>query len=189
MPKRDSHTAPRIAFPVKREKVIETMLYVVSKGLSPSAYKIVKLIYLADRAHMREYGRPVSFDHYVAMENGPVASFAYDVMKGVGVNQWELPFRLVKEGGRTYIEDPKRPINRKLFSKSDLQVLDETIQKYGNWSFRQLWDETHDHAAYKRAWGGSTKGAHPMRFEDFFEGIDGADVIIEELEQVAPYMR
>ena len=38
--------------------------------------KAIKLIYLADRLHLRKYGRPIVGDIYWAMKLGPVGSRA-----------------------------------------------------------------------------------------------------------------
>src|SRR5262249_34072379 len=38
--------------------------------------KALKLLFFADRYHLRKYGRPVSECEYFAMKNGPVASEA-----------------------------------------------------------------------------------------------------------------
>ena len=181
-----------INFPLKKDKVIECILHLTTKGLELTSYRVVKLLYLADREHLREFGRPISFDRYVAMENGPVASYAYDVMKGLkrsGTNVEDLPFSVVKIGGRKYAQDPKRAINRKLFSRSDLQILDETCHKYGGWTFSQLYHETHKHEAYDKAWKNRSSNADAMRFEDFFEGMENQDKLIESVKLESGHYR
>ena len=44
-------------------------------------YDIVKTLFLADRQHLNEFGRPITFDNYVAMTHGPVPSCSYDLLK------------------------------------------------------------------------------------------------------------
>ena len=41
--------------------------------------KALKLLFFADRYHLRKYGRPVSDCAYFAMKNGPVASEAKNI--------------------------------------------------------------------------------------------------------------
>src|SRR5882724_2767190 len=43
--------------------------------------KALKLVYFADRYHLRKYGRPVVGDEYLAMNYGPVASGTKDLAK------------------------------------------------------------------------------------------------------------
>ena len=44
--------------------------------------KLIKLLYLADRASLDLYGMPMSGDLVVAMPHGPVLSKTYDLMNG-----------------------------------------------------------------------------------------------------------
>ena len=43
--------------------------------------KALKLVYLADRYHLRKYGRPITNDEYFAMPYGPVASGVKDIIE------------------------------------------------------------------------------------------------------------
>lgn len=40
--------------------------------------KLMKLLYLAERRAIVEYGRPMVFDSYCSMPHGPVMSFTLD---------------------------------------------------------------------------------------------------------------
>ncbi|WP_409530306.1 Panacea domain-containing protein [Shinella sp.] len=44
-------------------------------------FHALKTLYYADRAHLQRYGRPITGDRYIAMENGPVPSYAYNAVK------------------------------------------------------------------------------------------------------------
>ena len=44
--------------------------------------KLIKLLYLADREALIRWGRPITYDTYVAMKHGPVLSGTLDVIKG-----------------------------------------------------------------------------------------------------------
>ncbi|MCB1234479.1 MAG: SocA family protein, partial [Verrucomicrobiae bacterium] len=41
--------------------------------------KALKLVFFADRCHLRRYGRPITNDRYLAMNYGPVASSCKDL--------------------------------------------------------------------------------------------------------------
>lgn len=160
----------RVTFKPKPDKLVDTMLYLASKGIELSQYQMVKLLYLADREHLRRFGRPISFDKYVAMQFGPVASAAYDLLRGkkaLGIDPTDLPFERRKHDKIIFVEHPKRDIDRTIFSRSDLVVLDQTVEEYGDKSFDQLYKITHEHFAYDRAWKSRKTKADEMRFEDF----------------------
>lgn len=164
------------------------MLYLAQSGMELDQYQVVKLIYLADREHFRRFRRPISFDKFVAMEYGPVASNALRIMKGEsvsGVDRASLPFEVRKIEKRYFIGHPKRQIERVMFSKSDLNVLDWVITQYGKYTFKALFDLTHKHFAYDRAWQNRQSNAEHMRFEDFLdESADKAE-IVEDLAFVS----
>lgn len=178
----------RIQFKFKADKLVETMLYLARTGMELDQYKVVKLIYLADREHFRRFRRPISFDRFVAMEYGPVASNALRVMKGenvAGIDRAALPFEIKKFDKLYFLNHPKREIKREVFSKSDLKVLDEVVAQYGNCSFKQLYNLTHGHFAYDRAWQNRHSNAEPMRFEDFLDESAEKEEIVEDLEFIA----
>lgn len=160
----------RVKFTPKPEKIVDSILYLALKDLQLDQYKTVKLLYLADREHLRRFGRPITFDKYVAMPFGPVASAAFDLLKGnkvLGIDPSDLPFEMRKHDKIVIIDHPKREIDRSIFSKSDLMVLDQTAETYGGMSFDQLYKLTHEHFAYDRAWSSRKTKADEMRFEDF----------------------
>jgi uncharacterized phage-associated protein len=174
----------RVTFNPKPDKLVDTMLYLASKGIELSQYKMVKLLYLADREHLRRFGRPITFDKYVAMPFGPVASAAFDLLKGkkaLGVDPSDLPFERRKHDKIVLVERPKRDIDRAIFSRSDLMVLDQTVEDYGQMSFDQLYKLTHEHFAYDRAWKSRKTKADEMRFEDFLAEDASKDDRVSDL--------
>ncbi|NOX73612.1 MAG: SocA family protein [Alphaproteobacteria bacterium] len=173
-----------MTFTPKPDKIVDSILYLALKGLELDQYKTVKLLYLADRAHLRQFGRPITFDKYVAMPFGPVASAAYDLVRGkkaLGINPSSLPFETSKHDKIFLVGNPKRDIDRDIFSRSDLMVLDDTADKYGAMSFVQLYKLTHDHFAYDRAWKNRKTKANDMRFEDFLAEDASKDDRISDL--------
>ena len=174
-----------IKFKPKINKIIEVILYLAGKGIELSRYKLVKLVYLADYEHLNRYGRPITYDTITAMENGPVPSTLYSILKKdrrYGIDYDALLFDFVARGDRHYIENPERDINQKLFSKTDILILDEIAQKYGDKTFRDLYDLTHEHKGYKRAW--KNKGerkSEPIKVEDLIEEREDKADLIEYL--------
>lgn len=174
----------RVTFNSKPDKLVDTMLYLALKGIELDQYKMVKLLYLADREHLRRFGRPITFDKYVAMPFGPVASAAFDLLRGkqaLGIDPSDLPFEMRKHDKFFVVDHPKREIDRSIFSKSDLMILDQTADKYGAMSFDQLYKLTHDHFAYDRAWKSRKTKADEMRFEDFLTEDASKDDRVSDL--------
>ncbi len=184
-----------IRFKPKIDKIIETILYLVHQPIEFDAYKIVKLVYLADKKHLNKYGRPITYDQMVAMENGPVASTTYDIIKqnkrlAGKVDFAQLPFALIKRGDRIYAENPCRDVDRRILSVSDCRVLDGIVKEYGSMSFGKLFDLTHEHPAYKQAWDArnKSKASNPIRVEDMIDENADKESLVEELRFTDQYV-
>src|SRR3990167_5078172 len=64
------------------KKAIQAINYFVrERGGSEKKLNLLKLLFLADRYHIRRYGRPIFNDVYFAMTYGPVASAVKDVIE------------------------------------------------------------------------------------------------------------
>jgi hypothetical protein len=183
-----------LKFRPKIEKIVELMLHLAHKRPGADKYQAVKFFYLADREHLNRYGRPISFENYYAMSYGPVASTVLDLLNG---NMWpaknagieELPFKIEAgktKGGRdtTFIRDALRPVNYDLFSKSDIEVFDEIVDKYRDATFDDLFNATHEHFAWSNAWKTRKLGERAEMFYD--EMIDDKARRAELVEDISP---
>lgn len=196
--------AMSLKFRPKLDKIVELLLYLAHKRPGADKYQAVKFFYLADREHFKRYGRPITFENYYALWYGPVAENALDLLNK---KYWtlhraglkDLPFRTEigkvttksgKETETTFIREPLREVKDDLFSKSDLEVFDEIIAKYGKASFEELFDLTHEHFAYVNAWKNRREGNHAQMFYD--EMIDDEArraEIIDDMSPVAVHMK
>jgi uncharacterized phage-associated protein len=114
--------------------------------------KALKLLFFADRYHLRKYGRSVSDCAYFAMARGPVASEA----KNVAEESNRLP-----STSRTYA---RRYVRRKdaynyssvgeidsaVLSKTDMEALDFAWQNFGHYTEFELVEITHKYPEWRR---------------------------------------
>lgn len=135
------------------EKAATAIGYLVRKT-GADLYSVMKMLYLADKAHLGRYGRTITGDVYVAMQRGPVPDRAYNLCKFV-------------RGDRTHF-DPL-PGARELFqltgndiallcdpdmdelSRSDVAALDEAVSIYERGGWKAVFKESHD-PAWEAAW-------------------------------------
>jgi hypothetical protein len=59
---------------IRTNRILAAMLFLMNEHPGLTQCQIVKSIFLADEQHLNTYGRPVTFDNYVAMPRGPVPS-------------------------------------------------------------------------------------------------------------------
>lgn len=142
-------------FKFNPEKALQAILYVAERiPREDNLYAVLKVIYFADKEHLHRFGRLIFGDRYVAMSHGPVPSGAYDLVKYVRGDGWDLNFERARASFA--VEADKNiqlfaSANTEAFSESDLQCLDEAIAKYGKLSFGELKRLSHDDPAYKAA--------------------------------------
>ncbi|HXW26199.1 MAG TPA: Panacea domain-containing protein [Xanthobacteraceae bacterium] len=183
----------RKAFKPDREKILESILYLINRrnekpGQALSQYDIVKAIFLADVSHLNKYGRPVTFDNYVAMEHGPVPTLTYDTLKPASglfarLFQREKPWTTLADGKIHRFVKADRPHNKDVLSATDLEALDYGLQTVTNLSFGQLKKLTHEHPAYIEAW--ARRGTADASDIDMQRLLDNAKDDDETIERIA----
>jgi len=94
----------------------------------------IKLIWLADRYHLRRFGRPVVWDQYFAMGKGPVNTLVKDIAEKTSY---------LKDEARQYSDEYIKRVsqyNIKSISDPDLSVFSQTDLEALNFAFSQLGD-------------------------------------------------
>lgn len=131
------------------EKIVEAIVYIAGR-LKPqhsTIYTALKILYFADKIHLNEYGRLITGDRYVAMRNGPVPSASYDIVKSVRGDGYSMNSAHAESSFNVtdkYIITPLRVADLDLFSDSEIECLDKVIEEYGDKSFGELKEKSHD---------------------------------------------
>lgn len=146
--------------------------------------KILKLVWIADRLHLRKYWKLIVWDTYFAMKLWPVASWIKNICDK---NETFLP-----KNANTYINTYLQKFQNKIrsrkeidllqFSDSNIEVLTQVYEKFWNNNSFNLVDFTH----YYPEW---TKFKHKlesweiiqaqMDYLDFFENTPAQNQIFD----------
>ena len=145
------------------------------EGGSINKLKALKLLFFADRYHLRKFGRPVSECAYFAMAHGPVASEA----KYIAEEASELPAparayarKFVRKDG-DYACATVAAVDAAVLSASDQEALDFAWRYFGKFSKYTLRDITHHYPEWKRHVSKlATTKRVPMDLADFFKEPD-----------------
>jgi uncharacterized phage-associated protein len=135
-------------FKFDKEKAISAVLYITERLQKADFHKISKIIYFADQKHMVRYGRPISGDYYVKMDNGPVPSQIYDMLKTVRGDslckstEYDKFFKVES----SYIVLPLCKPNLDDFSETDLECLNESLVENKDLNFKALVNKSHGEA-------------------------------------------
>ena len=71
-----------VRFQFNESKAVEALVFIAKRWPGITPFYLSKVLFFADRDHLRMYGRPILGDSYIAMDNGPVPSRVYDIVKG-----------------------------------------------------------------------------------------------------------
>jgi len=147
--------------------------------------KAVKLIYFADRFHIRKYGRPIVGDAYLAMKYGPVGS----IILNVADFEDSIGDECLKYAS-TYISHPKddklrtliskKEVDLDVFSQSDIEAFERVYAEFGGYDEFELAEITHKYpewSRFKKEILVEKKKREKMNYQDFFSNpkSDGSD--------------
>lgn len=123
------------------------------EGLKIDKLKLIKLVYLADRFHLRRYGRPITNDTYLAMRLGPVGSSVKDIADFSGyLDETERKYasNFLGQGGIENTIVSLADVDNDVFSKSELESLNFVYEKFGNQSESSLVDVVHKYPEWEK---------------------------------------
>lgn len=124
-------------------KTAQAAAYLIKKrGQGYMSYmKLIKLLYLADREALVKWGRPITFDRFVAMPHGMVLSNTLELITGESDSDiWNSTFHSFGEHELKLINSS---IDTGKLSKAEIRLLDEIFNKFGNQNRWQLRDFSH----------------------------------------------
>ena len=158
--------------------------------------KALKLVYFADRYHLRKYGRPVVGDEYLAMNYGPVASGTKDLAEMsdfLGEEEERYAKRFIRPAESAITYSSIHNVDEKVLSESDREALEFSWKRFGRTAEFALSKLTHRYPDWKKheaALASKTVSRAPMNYRDFLEdppsGVDPCyELDVETREAVA----
>lgn len=169
------------------KKAVQALNYFAQhKGGSISKLQVLKLVYFADRYHLRKFGRPVTGDQYWAMQYGPVASGVKDLAELDSLSGPEQHYarNFLARGVGSHDVVSRAPVEETVFSDSDREALAFAWENYGQVSLHHLIQRTHQYPEWTRheARLGS-ESRMPMSYADFLldppPGVDPCHALTE----------
>ena len=156
------------------KKAIQALNFFAAKeGGSIDKMKALKLIWLADRYHLRKYGRPITNDRYFAMEFGPVASTVKDLIGFNMLGREELSYlsKYLKKGDDNIITIV-RDTNCDVFSQTDIETFETIYREYGEYGSIYLSRISHkfpEWFKHEETLKSKVSLREDMKYSDFFD--------------------
>src|SRR5258708_1972783 len=135
------------------KKAVQALnLLAINNGGILNKMKAIKLIWLADRLHLRKFGRSITGDEYYAMPNGPVPSGTRDVLEGTNFLDdmaSDYASEYISAVDKYNFKSLSSP-NLNVFSDTDIESLDIVFLKFGHFDHFALSDLSHFFPEWKK---------------------------------------
>ncbi len=168
-------------------KAAQAAAYLLKKTDRKMDYLLlVKLLYLADKKNLSQYGFPVTGDNPVSMDHGPalsrIVNFLSQKKQNLPDSQWHafIPRPAPKVYTCVLADDP----GQGLLSPVETETLDDVYSEWGNWNRFKLCKHMHTFSEFQEPAGSSI----PISYEKmlFDSGVSNEDVaeILDSAESV-----
>lgn len=165
------------------KKIIQALAFLGSHmpGDSLSAMKAYKLLWLADRCHLRQNGRTITGDRYFALPKGMVPTDAKHLLDG-DTTEMETPEgyldNWIRRSGQYSFKVVNTP-DLSEFSQSDIDVLERVVAVYGEKSAKELSELSHKYPEWKyyqdMLSDKKAKNSFPINMDLMFENCEEDD--------------
>ncbi|TDA66102.1 MAG: DUF4065 domain-containing protein [Chloroflexi bacterium] len=166
-------------FPQYNEKkTTQIAAYLLQKAGGVMHYlKLLKLLYLLDRAALKVWREPLTNDKYYSMRHGPVLSNTYDRIR------YRSPID-VDSYWYNCISEPKNyqvklitPCSVSELSPAEIQLIDIIYRQFGDWDRWKLRDYCHTLPEYKQ-----TTSSIPIDLKEILLAIGKNEDEINQIE-------
>lgn len=177
------------------KKIIQALAYIAYQQPDHkiNSMKAYKLLWLADRYHLRQFGRTITGDTFFALPHGVVPSDAKNVIEHQNTHiptDEDYRDKYIKRLGKYSYQAIAEPDVME-FSDSDQEALDKVLQAYGSLDQYQLEKLSHtfpEWLAYKeRLEAENMPKAYKIDFDYFFDDVkdDKSGLFVDDPEKLS----
>jgi uncharacterized phage-associated protein len=172
-----------IQFRFHPEKAVEAAAILLKLHGKPMKYLgLLKILYIADRIALQRIEQPITGDHYVSMDYGPVLSKLYDLIKGQPVDD-ALPLwsKFISPGSADYYVSLLSDPGDGNLCEEEEEILMQVYQTFGHLDPFSVAEWTHDLPEWQNPHGSII----PIAVEDVLRKVGKSDEELEEIQQEA----
>lgn len=134
-------------------RAIQALGYLQQKTQITDKLALIKLLFFADRYHLRTFGISMLEDKYIALRKGPVCSYTLDL-----INKKNY-YRTLPAEERAYVDEKLscnnrtvriKNVSKKDLSKSALQAIDFSINNFSSFDPVDLVEIAHAYPEWKK---------------------------------------
>ena len=171
-----------IQFRFHPEKAVEAAAVLLKLHGKPMKYLgLLKMLYIADRVALKRMEQPITGDHYVSMDYGPVLSGVYDLIKGKPVdNALPLWSKFISPSHETHVSLLDDPGDEDLCEEEE-EIIQQVYKAFGHLDPFQVAEWTHDLPEWQDPHGSTI----PITIEDILKNVGKSHEEIVEIQKEA----
>lgn len=160
---------------------IRKLSQIVHHVLSKSGYRVnytwlIKVLYLADRSGLEQWDTAISEDAYCSMDQGPVLSGLYDLIRGKfrwAREQAAWDSRFYRDG-YDLVSIVKEPVELDELSDREVDLIDRIEATYHNTPWKDMVDLLHDRTRFPE-WTPPAGTSLPLPIEEILRALGRND--------------
>lgn len=150
----------KIEYNFDLDKAIAAMAYLVDRLGPLDKVKLFKLLYISDRNHFVQHGRPITGDKQYALPLGPVPSNSLNAVNGLLAHpEADKVFQFLHVDNVKVLLEQKPRID--VLCLTEIGSLDKAIKDYGHMGTFELADYTHFFPEYAEVYVPGTSRSIP----------------------------
>ncbi len=173
-----------IQFQFHPKKAVEAAAVILKLHGKPIKYLgLLKMLYISDRMALQQMEQPITGDHYVSMNYGPVLSGVYDLIKGKPIdadNALALWSRFISSRSENKVRLLEDPGNEELCEEEE-EIIQRVYKTFGHINPFSVAEWTHDLPEWQNPYG----SAIPILVEDVLKYVGKSTEEINEIGQEA----
>jgi uncharacterized phage-associated protein len=142
--------------------------FIYREGGTIPHLKLMKLLYIADREALINWGYPLTFDNYLSMKHGPVLSNTLELINDGSADPshsaWEQVIS-AKANHKVSLMDSNKMPNSELLSVAEQALIDQISERFAQKDQWQMVKYTHQQF---KEWQDPAGTCLPINFEDIF---------------------
>lgn len=172
---------------VEAAKVVQAAgVLLRAHGGQMSYMRLLKLLYIADRESLKQHGRTIVRMRPVAMDNGPLHSEIYNLIKGEHPAEGLWSKHIQKSQYQIVLTSDPGVLE---LSAAEIRILNEVADKYGNTDDWELVNQTHEFPEWKN--NHSPGSSKPIPLRDILNALnfssDEIAGILDDLDEHAKH--
>lgn len=171
-----------ISFVFDEMKATQAACYLLTLNAGQMNYmKMIKLLYLADRKFITDWNNTITTDSYVSMDNGPVTSKIYDLIKASKTDNGSYWASLIQTDEYNVVLK-KEPAEYDRLSPMEMEVIEEINNKFS--SYRE-WDVVDFCHKNLKEWQDPSGSTIPITIEDIIRVVKPEKEVNESIEEMS----